>query len=141
MAQTLGHLTDFSAWLIGMFDKKLAIAFSLVFANVLTGPLAQELEDVFGTTLMYHPVTVWVILLSIVYVNTDSVRTAVILVVTYEAIKAVWKIYRPETPRVAMMRRILHAVQAGKEMSEEDIACIDKLTPGTVSFVRTSPKN
>ncbi len=123
-----------------MFDKKLAIAFSLIFANVLTGPLAQELEDVFGTTLMYHPVTVWVILLSIVYVNTDSIGTAVILVVMYEAIKAIWKVYRPETPRVAMMRRILHAVQTGKEMSEEDIACIDRLTPGTVSFVRTGPK-
>jgi hypothetical protein len=123
-----------------MFDKKLAVAFSLVFANVLTGPLAQELEDVFGTALVYHPVTVWVILLSIVYVNTDSLGTAIILVVMYEVIKAVWKIYRPETPRVAMMRRVLHAVQAGKDMSEEDIACIDRLTPVTVSWIRTSPK-
>jgi hypothetical protein len=123
-----------------MFDKKLAIAFSLIFANVLTGPLAQELEDVFGTALLYHPVTVWVILLSIVYVNTNSVGTAVVLVVIYEAIKAFWRLYRPETPRVAMMRRVLHAVQAGKDMSEEDIACIDRLTPETVSWVRTSPK-
>lgn len=117
-----------------MIDKKYAIAATIIFANVLTQPLIDDIRNVFGTAIMHHPYTVWVVLFSLVYDNTKSVRAAIMTVLAYEAIKYVWRKHTPETPRVARLRKILQTVNQDAEMDKEDIQFIDQVTPSDITF-------
>lgn len=138
-AATLPHacemdlLSRLKAW---SASGKLSSAIVIILANALTEPLADDLKGVFGTAVWYHPITVWVALVSIVSVNTGSLWAGLALVVTYEVMKRIWKMISPDAPRVARMRRLLSRMRANVELDEEDIQFIDKVTPSTATFVR-----
>ena len=121
-------------------DGKYVLAGSLIFANVFMQPLVDDIRAAFGTAFLYHPVTVWLVISCLVYVNTRSLRAAAVTVVAYEAAKAAWRRYAPEVPRVAHMRKILQAVERDASLDDEDVRFIDRVTPDSVTFVKTAAK-
>lgn len=115
-----------------MINENHIVTASVVLAAVLSAPLADEVKDVFGTAVLYHPVTVWVVLFCIVYGQARSVATAAIVVICYEILKAVWRHFRPEVPKVARVRKILHNVQQEADMSDADVKFLNEVTPASV---------
>ena len=115
---------------------KFSTALVIILANALTEPLADDLRSVFGTAIWYHPVTVWVALICIVSVNTGSLVAGILLVLVYEALKAMWRFLNMEAPHVARMRRLVSKMNSKGELDDEDIQFIDKVTPSSVKVQR-----
>ena len=114
---------------------QMAMVVSIILANVLTEPVAEDLKATFGTALWYHPATVWAVLFAIVWVNTSSLASATLLVLAYEALKLVWRWLRPDAPKIARIRRLLDHARTDIALDEEDVQFIDKITPTNVTFV------
>lgn len=114
---------------------QMAMVISIILANVLTEPVAEDLKATFGTALWYHPATVWAVLFAIVWVNTSSLASATMLVLAYEALKLVWRWVRPDAPKITRIRRLLDHARTDTALDEEDVRFIDKITPANVAFV------
>lgn len=119
-------------------DSKYVLAATLMFSSVITQPLQDDIRSVFGTTLLYHPLMVWIVLFCIIWVNTKSLEVAAATVVAYQVIKMIWQAYNPEPPKVARVRKILTEIHANSNLDDEDIDFIDKVTPDHVTFSRKS---
>lgn len=117
-------------------DSKYVLAATLMFANVITQPLHDDIRSVFGTTLLYHPAMVFVVLFCIIWLNTKSLEVAAATVIVYQIVKMAWRAYNPEPPKVARVRKILTEVHADRDLDDEDIDFIDKVTPNNVTFAR-----
>ena len=119
-----------------IIDNKYLLAVSLIFANVLTGPLVDEIQEVFGAAVWHHPLTIWIVLLSLVYINTKSWKAALAVVVGYEALKFLWRLFKPEAPHIARLRKLLSNAAKDQGLDDDDIRFIDKVTPSSVTFAR-----
>ncbi len=112
--------------------NKYIVTASVIFAAVLSGPLVDEVKDVFGTTVLYHPVTIWVVLMCIVYGQTKSLQDGIFVVLGYEALKLLWRTIKPETPKVSRVRKILHNVNQDSDLSDADVRFLNEVTPESV---------
>lgn len=130
IAPLFRHVTD------ALDAKGLGLAITILVTNAMTEPLASDAKDVFGNVLWYHPVTVWVVIVAIVGLQTKSVTTGVVVVLLYEALKYVWRVLRLEAPAVCRMRKVLSRCQRGEDMDDDDIAFIDAVTPPDVKVAR-----
>ncbi len=63
--------------------KETLAAAAVVFTAVMSGPLVDEIRDVFGTPVLYHPLTVWIVLFCIVFVQTKSFLKSILVVFGY----------------------------------------------------------
>ena len=115
--------------------KETLAAAAVVFTAVMSGPLVDEIRDVFGTPVLYHPLTVWIVLFCIVFVQTKSFLKSILVVFGYELLKWIWRRLQLEAPKVARVRKILHNVNTESEMSENDINFLNKVTPKNVVVV------
>ena len=119
-------------------NRETVAATAVVLAAVLSGPLVEEIRDVFGTPVMYHPVTVWIVLFCIVFAQSKSFQKSILVVLGYEAIKYLWRLLRLEPPKVARVRKILHNVNTNAEMSENDVRFLNNVTPKDVVVSKKS---
>lgn len=115
--------------------KESLAAAAVIITAVLSGPLVDEVKDVFGTPVMYHPVTVWVVVFCIIFAQTKKPVLSLLCVIGYELIKFIWKSLQLEAPKVARVRKILHNVNTETEMSDHDIDFLNKVTPKNVKVV------
>ena len=79
---------------------------ALIFAYIMVDPLVKEINDTFGSTFLYHPLAVWLTLYSLTFVNTESHRASMYVVLTYEATKRIWKFISPRPPKVVKELRL-----------------------------------
>lgn len=118
------------------FHKDKVATAAVLIAAVLSGPLVDEIRDTLGTAIIFHPMTVWVVLFCIVFANTKSFKVSVACLVGYEILKRVWQSLGLEAPKVARVRKILHNVQANAELSENDVHFLNKVTPNNVEVIK-----
>lgn len=119
-----------------MLDHTYLVALSLIVANVMSGALKDEIEDVFGTTIMYHPLTIWIVLFAMIFVNTRSYRVALIVIAVYEATKFVWRAVKPEPGEIARMRKLIHRTRQHSDLDDEDVDFLNKITPENVAVAK-----
>ena len=117
---------------------KLFSAVSVLLAYTMIDPLMEDIQDTFGKALLYHPVALWICIIMLVYTQTSSLSTGIVMVVVYESVKAIWRTITPEPPLVGQVRKLLHRVQNGDKLSDNDIAFLDRVTPKDVMVTRKS---
>lgn len=116
--------------------KHIVPGISVIVAYALMDPLIEDIQDTFGKSFVYHPAVVWMCIICLVYIQTESWAAGMIIVVAYEAIKIIWREIHPEAPAIAKVRRLLHSLQNGEKLSDEDIRFLDNITPNDVSVRR-----
>lgn len=120
-------------------DKTLLIGtvkgLSLVMAYIITTPLEREISDVFGNTLLYHPLAIWLTLFSLVWANTDSVKAGLTVIIVYELIKRVWSLSTPQRPYVSKLQKLIHRVHNKEMLSKSDLAFLNEITPENIAIV------
>lgn len=104
----------------------------------MVDPLNREITDTFGSALLYHPMTVWLTLFSLVWANTDSVYAGVCVIVSYEIIKWMWMQLRPEKPEIVKIRKLIHRVDRKSPLSRSDIEFLNEVTPDSVKVINES---
>ena len=119
--------------------KKLIAGLSVFLAYTMLDPLMEDIQDTFGKPLLYHPVAIWVCLIMLVYTQTSSFATGVVVVAIYELVKMIWRAFTPEPPVVGQIRKLLHRVQNGAQLSDSDISFLDRITPSDVKIRRDAP--
>ena len=117
---------------------KLFSAVSVLLAYTMIDPLMEDIQDTFGKALLYHPMALWICIIMLVDTQTSSLSTGVVMVVIYESVKAIWRTITPEPPLVGQVRKLLHRVQNGDKLSDNDIAFLDRVTPKDVMVTRKS---
>lgn len=122
-------------------DKNLLLGtvrgLSLVMAYVITSPLERDISDVFGNTVLYHPLAIWLTLFSLVWANTDSVKAGLTVIFVYECIKWLWKKFTPQRPYVAKLQKLIHRVQNHEKLSNSDLDFLDEITPENISIINS----
>ncbi len=63
---------------------------AIILTALFSGVVVEEVKDTLGTTVLYHPLTVWFVLFCIVFVQTKSFVISLACVVGYQVIKMVW---------------------------------------------------
>lgn len=114
---------------------------AVIITAVLSGPLVDEIKDVFGTPVMYHPATVWIVVFCIVFAQTKKPLLSLLCVIGYELMKYIWRSLQLEAPKVARVRKILHEVNTDSELSDHDIEFLNKVTPKNVEVVAKKTEN
>ena len=109
---------------------------ALIFAYIMVDPLVKEINDTFGSTLLYHPCAVWLTLSSLTFVNTESWEASFAVVGIYELIKVIWKMLSPTTPKVVKIRKLTSRVQNNEKLSDADLHFINEITPENVTLAR-----
>jgi hypothetical protein len=118
------------------FDKLLS-GFAVVLAYTMIDPLMEDLQDTFGKSLFYHPVSLWVCITTLVYTQTSSVKTGVLVVAIYEGVKALWRLFKPEPPELGRLKKLLHRVQNKEDLSDSDLAFLNSHTPNDITVSRS----
>ena len=108
----------------------------LVFAYTVNEPLLSEIKQIFGTTFIYHPLTTWLSIFCIVWVNTDSISAAILSIVLYESLKHIWSCVSPEKPHIVKLRKLIYRLKQGETLSDSDLCFLDELTPDDVHVNR-----
>ena len=116
--------------------SKLLQGVSVLLAYTMLDPLMEDIQDTFGKPLFYHPVSLWVCIITLVYTQTSCISTGILVVIIYEMIKGIWRTFTPEPPVVGQIRKLLHRVQNGEKLSDNDILFLDKVTPSDVKVQR-----
>lgn len=120
-------------------DKNLLLGtvrgLSLVMAYIITAPLERDISDVFGNTILYHPLAIWLTLFSLVWANTDSVKAGLAVIAVYECIKGLWKISTPQRPYVVKLQKLIHRVQNRERLSKSDLRFLDEITPDKIAII------
>jgi hypothetical protein len=114
--------------------EHMLLAFSVLIANVMTEPVSEDLKATFGTAVWEHPATVWAVLIALVWINTGNFGAGLVLVLMYEATKFAWRLIRPDPPHIAQVQRLVNRMRLQKELDDEDIRFIDRITPDNVTF-------
>lgn len=109
---------------------------ALVSAYILVEPLSKEITDTFGSAILYHPVTVWLTLFCLTYVNTESYKAGLSVVVFYEAVKLIWRVIQPPVPKIVKVRKLISRVQNNDELSASDLLFINEITPENVRLYK-----
>jgi len=115
---------------------KLLQGISVLLAYTMMDPLMEDLQDTFGKAFLYHPVSLWICIITLAYTQTESWTVGVFVVVIYEFAKFIWRTIQPEPPTVGKLRKLLHRVQNNKELSDNDINFLDTVTPQDVKVSR-----
>ena len=109
---------------------------ALIFAYIMVDPLIKEINDTFGSTVLYHPLAVWLTLYSLTFVNTESHRASLYVVLAYETIKRVWSAIAPQPPNVVKVRKLVSRVRNSEPLSDADLKFLNDITPDNVSVVK-----
>lgn len=110
---------------------------SVLLAYTLMTPLVEDMQDTFGNAFMYHPVTLWICIVTLVYCQTMSWKAGLIVVLLYEMTKSVWRSLNPDPPYIGQVRKLLHRLQDKKtKLSDNDIKFLDTITPSDVVVAR-----
>jgi hypothetical protein len=117
-------------------SSKVIDGLAVILAYTMLDPLMEDVQDTFGKSLLYHPMALWICMVTLVYTQTSSLLTGVIIVIIYESVKAIWRTFTPEPPVVGQIRKLLHRVQNGEKLSDNDISFLDKVTPPDVKVQR-----
>lgn len=119
-------------------DKLAPVA--VILTALLSGVVVDEVKDTLGTTVLYHPVTVWCVLFCLIFVQSRSFTISVMCVVGYEVLKLIWQKLNLEPSKLATTREIIHNVTAGGDLSDHDIDFLNKATPPEVVIEKKAPK-
>lgn len=118
-------------------SEKVAQGLSIVLAYTLMTPLIEDIQDTFGNAFLYHPVTLWLCITTLVYTQTNSIPSGLLVVVMYETLKAVWRNFRPDPPYIGQVRKLLHRLQdKNAKLSDHDLQFLDSITPSDVTVKR-----
>lgn len=117
-------------------SKQLIPGISVLLAYAFLDPLIEDLNDTFGKSFVYHPVVLWLCIICLVYIQTESWEAGVVIAFMYEAIKVIWREIHPEAPAIGKVRKLLHRLQNGDKLSDNDIKFLDTITPEDVSIQR-----
>lgn len=109
---------------------------SVLLAYSMLDPLIEDLQDTFGKSVMYHPLSLWICIVTLVYTQTQSWSVGIIVVMMYEVIKALWRMIAPQPPVIGQVRKLLHRLQNGEKLSDSDISFLNKITPPDVHVDR-----
>lgn len=117
--------------------KELLAGLSVVIGYCIMNPLMEEIQDTFGKSFLYHPVALWICIITLVYTQTTNWSAGILVVVIYEVSKSLWKMLSPEPPVVGQLRKLIHRVQNGEQLSDNDIKFLDTITPANVKISKT----
>ena len=109
---------------------------AIILTALFSGVVVEEVKDTLGTTVLYHPLTVWFVLFCIVFVQTKSFVISLACVVGYQVIKMVWTQLGLEPAGISRMRKVFHSVTSGEDISDDDIHFLDKTLPAKVAVIR-----
>ena len=118
-------------------SEEIAQGLSIVLAYTLMTPLIEDIQDTFGNAFLYHPVTLWICITTLVFTQTSSVQAGILVCILYELTKVVWRRLNPEPPYIGQLRKLLHRLQdKNAKLSDHDIQFLDSITPKDITIKR-----
>jgi hypothetical protein len=124
-----------------IFSNKFMAGLSVFLAYTIMNPLMEDIQDTFGKPVLYHPLSLWLCIITLVYTQTSSIAVGVAVATLYEVLKMIWRTVAPEPPIVGQLRKLLHRVQNGEALSDNDVAFLrreggEEVTPCRADFIR-----
>ncbi len=113
-------------------------SFCIVFAYTMSEPLLNEIKVTFGSTAMYHPISIWLYIMCLVWVNTQSLTAAIYAIIFYEVIKNLWISIKPAKPRIVKVRKLFARINDGDPLSNSDILFLNEITPNDVTVLKSN---
>lgn len=111
---------------------QLAQGIAVVLAYTLIDPLTEDIQDTFGKSLFYHPASLWIVIILLVYTQTASLTTGITVVLLYELLKFIWRGISPEPSTVGQTRKLIHRLQNKTPLSDSDVLFLNKITPDNI---------
>ena len=118
------------------FHTKIFHGISILIAYTMINPVIEDLQDVLSKPVLYHPLSIWICIVMMVYLETRDISTGIITVIIYEIVKILWRQLKPEPPIIGNLRKLIHRIQNEKPLSDDDILFLNKITPKDVKIMR-----
>jgi hypothetical protein len=108
-------------------------------AWTLINILYEDVQDTFGNAFLYHPITYWICIFTLVYLHTEDAGAGIMVVAIYEIVKSAWKTVNPDPPLIGKVKKLLHRLQnPNTKLSDNDITFLNSITPSDVTITKVS---